>query len=201
MVKRFFVASVCAVALFTSAPAQAAPILVTDSSGVVGAVFFDLAANPVFMNLAAGGASGATVSDGAVITSGIIAVSDTDSALFVDFGVDDAFLFDFNFATSVFAANLWSVVVNGAPIFLTDPALVPFAGANLGQFSLLSLDPFFDTGTQQQIGFVGLYKLDFIAAQGATPIPEPATLGFVGTGILLAIRRRRSKRNIVTSTL
>jgi len=196
VVKRFFVAVVCAVVLFAGAPAQAAPILTPDSDGVIGVVVFDLIGTPIFM--AVTGSSGANVTDGAFITSGTIGVpaADLDTAIFVDFAADDAFFFDFNFATSVFDAALWSVVVDGTPIFSSDPALVPFIGANLGQFSFLTLEPYFG-GTQEQVGFLATYALDFIAAPEVTAVPEPATLGLVAMGLAAAARRRRQqKKNI-----
>ena len=195
--KRFFIAFVCAVALFASAPAQAAPILVTDTNDVVGTVVFDLAFTPVFY--AVSGASTATIVDGVPVNAGIIdTLGDPDSAAFVDLGLDDIYAFDFIFATSVFDfdAEVWSLIVNGTPLFATDPALLAFAGDNLGRFTLLGVLPILEPETQQALGFIGTFALDSIASQeDVTAVPEPATLTLVGLG-LAAAARRRAKKNI-----
>lgn len=194
--KRFFLAVVCAVALFSSAPAQAAPILVTDTDAFVGTVIFDLAFTPVFQ--AVGGASTANINDGAVfITNGTISGVDNDSALFSDL-VDDAYQFDFNFASSAFdfGAGVWTLAVTGNAAVTTDAALLAFLGDNLGQFSVIELVPFIDGETQQQIGVIGTFALDFIASQEeVTAVPEPATLTLVGLGLAVAARRRAKKNN------
>ncbi len=194
MVKRFFVAVVCAVALFSSTSAQAAPILIPDSDGVVGTVLFDLLGNPLAYSVE--GASGANVIDPALLTSGVVVATDSDTALFVDFGLDDAYFFDFNFATSVFdASGLWTLVATGTPFVATDPSLLPFIGDNVAQFAFLSATPFLDPETQELVGVFGTYSLEFIAAQeDVTAVPEPASLTLVGLG-LAAMARRRAKKN------
>ena len=193
--KRFFLAVVCAVALFASTSAQAAPIITAADDNLLSTVAFDTLGNPI----AFGGLSGATialVTDGPPISLGLVAAADSDTGLFVDLpDVNDALAFDFLFGTSVFGpGGLWTLSAVGSPLFLSDPAFLPFIGVNVAQFSALSLDPIF--GNDQLLGYIGVYALDFIAAPDqVTEVPEPATMGLVGLGLAAAARRRAKKSN------
>ena len=195
--KRFYLAVVCAVALFASTPAQAAPIITTADDGLTSAVVFDALGNPVFF---AGitGVTIVTVSDGGPPTAlGVVAAADADTGLFIELPTgDDILAFDFLFGTSSFSpTGVWTLAAVGAPLVLADPAYIPFVGLDLAQFSILGeLLPIFENDIL--IGYVGNFALDFIAAPEApAEVPEPATLGLLGTGILMAVRRRRAKKN------
>lgn len=199
MVKRLLLLALVVIGL-SAAPAQAAPILTTDTTNTdefIGVVLFDMAFNPVLMSLSPGSLDIAAVTNPALVTSGVIAAFDATTGAFVDFALDDQIAFTFNFGSSVFGGGTWSLLVAGAPISMTDPLLLPFLVANnVGQFTLFGdLLPIIDGETQQQTGILATYRLDFIAApEDVSAVPEPATLALVGTGLAYAARRRRSKK-------
>jgi len=202
VVKRLFVAAIFLVGLMASAPAQAAPILVTSADTVLGTFTVDLVAGTQTVVIAC--ASPADVLDGAVVVnSGVIDASSpaapgTLDALFFDL-VDEALLFDFDLATAAgLGTPSFAVLAAGSALLpITDPALAAFlAPDNIALFLLLG-DPLFtlDPETQLPIAAVFTYALESITAPTQVEaIPEPATIGLVGMGILAAARARRTRR-------
>ena len=201
MVKRLAVAIVCLVGL-VAAPAQAAPILVPTTDTVLGTFLVDFVAGTQTTTIT--GAAEADVFEGAVeVNSGAILAEDAQApgaldALFFDL-VDEALLFDFNLATSAgLGSPVWTLLVAGSAITpIADPALAAFLVANnTATFALLG-EPIFTTDpeTQAPLTATFTYSLESIAAPTQVePIPEPATIGLVGMGILAAARARRTRR-------
>ncbi len=195
MVKRFLVLGVLTIGLLTGASAQAAPILVTDTPTVIGTVIFNFS-DPGATVYDIRGTATTQAFDGATpLGSGLLAGSDDpapqNNVLYTNL-VTDLMGFSFDFSTSIFTDNLWTVAVTGFPILGSDPAFASFVGADLAQLSLLSSEII---GGEQPIGLIANYSLNFIVGPEQQPaaVPEPATLGLVGTGVVMAIRRRRSK--------
>jgi len=202
VVKRLLVAIVCFVGLAAAVPAQAAPILVPTSDTVIGTFLVDFVAGTQTTTIT--GAAEADVFEGAVeVASGAILAEDASApgaldALFFDL-LDEALLFDFNLATSAgLGSPVWTLLVAGSALTpIADPVLAAFLVAdNLGTFALLG-EPVFviDEETQTPITATFTYSLESIAAPTQVePIPEPATIGLVGMGILAAARARRARR-------
>jgi hypothetical protein len=200
VVKRFVVAIVCLVGLVASAPVQAATILLPTTDTVVGTFAVDFIAGTT--TVAISGAAAADIEvDGVTANSGLIdadALPGTADALFFDL-VDEALQFDFNLATSVgLGTGVWTLLAAGSPLSpIGDPALAAFlATDNSALFTLLG-EPVFTTDpeTQQTLSALFTYSLESITAPAqVAPIPEPATIGLVGMGILAAARARRTRR-------
>ena len=198
MVKRFFVAAIFLVGLMASAPAQAAPILVPTTDTVLGIFAIDTVAGTQTVTIT--GAALADIVDGVVVNSGVIDADGppaTDDAVFFDL-VDEALLFDFDLASAVgLGTGSFSVLVAGSAITpITDPALTAFLVANNTGFFSLLVEPVITTDEQGALlTALFTYSLDSIAAPTQVEaIPEPATIGLVGMGILAAARARRSRR-------
>ena len=199
VVKRFVVAIVCLVGLVASAPVQAATILLPTTDTVVGTFAVDFIAGTTTVTIAGAAAADIEV-DGVPANSGVInadALPGTEDALFFDL-VDEALQFDFNLATSVgLGTGVWTLLAAGSPLSpIGDPALAAFlAPDNLALFSILG-DPIFVPGQDgQTIAAIFNYSLQSITApEQVAPIPEPATIGLVGMGILAAARARRTRR-------
>ena len=198
MVKRIFGVIVCVIGVMASTAAYAAPILVTTSDGVIGTFTVDFVASTTTTTIT--GASPADVNNPAPVISGVItadAAPADDDALFFDL-VDQLVLFDFDLASSAgLGTPVWTLLVGGsAATPISDPALMAFlVPNNTGLFTLLG-EPIFTTDEQgAPISAVFTYALDSIAAPTQVePIPEPATLGLVGMGILAAARSRKARR-------
>src|SRR5688500_9462915 len=201
VVKRLIPVIVCLVGLMASAPAQAAPILVPTTDTVLGTFAVDFVAGTQTVVIV--GAAPADVVDGVVVNSGVIdadspAAPSTLDALFFDL-VDEALLFDFDLATAAgLGTPSFTVLAAGSALLpITDPALAAFlAPDNIALFLLLG-DPLFtlDPETQLPIAAVFTYALESITAPTQVEaIPEPATIGLVGMGILAAARARRTPR-------
>lgn len=201
VVKRLSFLVICVVGVLTSAaPAQAAPILVVTTDTVFGTVVLDFVAGTETVTIT--GAGVAEVVDGAIVNDGVVSADaapapGTDDALFFDLE-DEALVFDFDLASSVgIGTPVWTLLVAGSGLTpITDPTLSAFLVANnTGLFSLFG-DPVVNTDqTGAPLSAVFTYTLESIAAPSQVqPIPEPATIGLVGMGILAAARARRARR-------
>ena len=200
MVKRLLTAFTCVVALMASAPAQAAPILVPTTDTVLGTFAVDFVAGTTTVAIA--GAAAADILNPGVVLSGVIdadspAAPATDDALFFDLA-DEGLLFDFDLGSSVgLGTAVWTLLVGGTGLTaITDPALVPFLVTNnTGLFALLGEPVITTDDTGAPLTALFTYSLESIVAPTQVePIPEPATLGLVGMGILAAARARKARR-------
>ena len=109
-------------------------------------------------------------------------------------------LFDFASSSGLGTAD-WLVPVTGTAISptVTDLALIGFLGADGAHFinpvitAILGEDNVTQIATQLQ------YQLVTLSGTGAPvtgqEVPEPASLCLVGTGLLMAYRRRQSNKN------
>ena len=169
------------------------------TDGVVSTILFDLTATPVIYGGVFGGSPADVTEGSTTIATGAVDAAlppdvEADNLFFIDF-VDDLLAFDFVFSGSVFSAGgIWTLPAVGSHPFGSDPALDGFVGANVAQFSVLGDPvPFFGPD-QELLGFLVTYSLDSITARETADVPEPATLGLVGTGLWMAVRRRRANR-------
>jgi hypothetical protein len=198
VVKRLFVAIVCLVGLVASTPAQAASIVPT-SDTVLGNFAIDFVGGTQTLTIT--GAALGDVVDGAVVNSGIVsadAVPGTTDALFFDL-VDEALQFDFNLATqSGLGTGMFTVLAAGTPLTaINDPSLAEFLVPNNTALFLILGEPVFtfDPQTQAPLSALFTYSLESITSPTQVqPIPEPATMGLVGMGILAAARSRHARR-------
>jgi PEP-CTERM motif-containing protein len=200
VVKRLLVAAVCAGVMLWSVPAHAAPIIVPTADSFIGTLLVDFVAGTQTMDVA--GASPADVVDGGVIISGAILADAllpndavfTDSLDFLQFDFGSTFAS----ATIDLAAGTWTQLVAGTLLApLTNPALSAFLVPNNVALLLLLGEPVITTDPETGDPLTALvtFSLDSIAAPAQVePIPEPATLFLVGTGIVASIRARRSNR-------
>jgi hypothetical protein len=195
-------------ALAWNTPAEAAPILVTQTPTVTASIFFDNALNPTYLGFTPGSLANVDNTEGLASPAGVVVSNDADaapidSAVFFDF-VDEAIHFQFDFGSSGFdfGAGIWSLFAAGSPLApfepITDPSLTPFlAPNNIALFSILFVEQVFDDlNPQIPIGLFAVFALDTIAAPEQAAIPEPATLALLATGLAFfaAARRRRATR-------
>ncbi len=189
--KRLLVLSACVVGLW-SGRAEAGSILIPlDSPTPLVASILSIGANPPVFDIQ--GLSAAIVDDSAtpgVDSSGLTlggGLPPNNNVVYLDAqGVSFTFLFPLG----TFNGTLWDVPVIGSALVppLTEPWLNNFVGADVAQLSFLSVAPI---GDLAPVGFLAQYHLDFIASGDTAPVPEPATIALIGSGLVMAVRRRR----------
>jgi hypothetical protein len=191
--------TIAAIGVFMGTVAHAAPIL-TVTNGSVLATVTVTAAPPVFTvaGLALGSVDEATTAEH--LGTGVIDASagTTHATLSSPATAGEAIDLVFLLSPGLSDAE-WLVNVSGTPLTgISDLALIGFAGADIAHFALVSSQPFIVDGTQVGTQFV--YNLTTLNGTGApvgsgqAAIPEPASLCLVGSGLLMALRRRRANK-------
>jgi len=110
--------------------------------------------------------------------------------------------FDFNTSAGI-GTPTWIIPVTGVALSptVTDLALIGFLGNDLASFAFVSATEVFDDSeVPVLLGNVLAYSLTSISgtgeplSNGGAAIPEPASLCLVGSGLLMALRRRRASK-------
>jgi hypothetical protein len=191
-----------AIGIFVATAAHASPILTVAAGNVVGTITVsaDSTVAPVFdvTGAALGSVDEATTSEH--LGAAVVNAPGGGTALLGSTTVAEALnlVFDFNSSTGVGSPE-WIIPVSGSNLSptVTDPALIGFLGSDFAHFAFVSSTPIISN--EQQVGLALTYSLTTLNGTGAPvtgqAIPEPASLCLVGTGLLMAYRRRQSSKN------
>ena len=90
--------------------------------------------------------------------------------------------------------HLIGVSASGSGTTPTDLALLGFLGTDIAHFGLVSATPNGETGATFVYNLVTLTGTGGPLSNGQAAIPEPASLCLVGTGLLMAYRRRQANK-------
>lgn len=192
--------SIAAIGVFMGTVAQAAPILTVDAGSVLATV--SVTADPIVFTVsgfAAGSVDEATTAEH--LGTGVIDASAATlhATLISPATPGEAVDLEFFLSAGLGDAE-WLVNVAGTDLTtISDLALIGFVGPNVAHFALVSNTPILVDDVQ--VGNQFVYNLVTLNGTGApvgsggeTAVPEPASLCLVGSGLLMALRRRRANK-------
>lgn len=196
-----------ALGLLVATTVHAAPILVVSAGAITGTVFVpsDGVTPPTYdvRGTASGAVTEQTTSEnlGTAVLNGSAPPPSSDLTL-GSTTLAEALDLLFNFSGSSGLGSFdWFIPVTGTALSpsVTDLALIGFVGGDAAHFANPVITAILGGDNETQVATLLQYQLVSLSGTGAPvtgqQVPEPASLCLVGSGLLMAYRRRQSNKN------